>query len=1261
MNTGQLKHIAKQAMAELDARLPGRAGIAIHRMVDAWPAQTYDRDDFAAVNVGQVKALAKLFYDRLHQAGYLLPYPWNPSSSVQDDFAAANVGQVKAVFSFSVDGPIFEDADDDGLSDDWEFENFGSRSATNGAGDEDNDGVTNAVEFHYGTSPWSSDTDDDGLSDAAEIFTHHTDPTNGDTDADNLTDGSEVITYASLGLSPLNARSKAADVTDAAWLSVYDADGDGLPMLTEQSIPGLSDANPADAWGDMDHDGFSNLYEFRWGMNMQVAESSADGDGDGMSDVFEERFHQNKNNRYDAFLDSDGDGLLNYEEALHAMDPLNAHTRGGPQTDYQIVLAETAAANGTASEGGAAGAAESPGAATSGAGAGSAAIDDYDGDGLPNWWEILYGTNPRLADADADPDDDGLLNRFEYQLLANPLDHDTDDDGTSDGEDPTPGSLIFPLGDKSYRLGVYVTDSYVAHLAARGILCDRFDVNTGDKGGMHFDASGFSELGVLPELTMGGHIKPWRDLIPYGNSISLGAVNDLISLGNARMSAAAQHYGMTAWSFAKDGTVGWTGFTIPNGPAYSACGNQIWGPSYDRSDLRYYYVSEEAAKEAGKVFLRKQTYRYDASKCLQVLTAQERQPVSDEVIAVTVGTSIWNPAVVSHEQTPFANDAAFQAARGKTTTIRVKPLQPDLDWVRPDASEVDEREEYSPGYVTINPPDLTALPALKIRASGDDAGTAWYKLQATYPALVTFDQPVDGIDAATDRLVHFTLNTAPGALVPPFLSFKLLYSGDGTNYQEVDEVGMSLLPVEVMGPDETPPGRGWESVDGTDPLPLGDSDAPPSGSTPPTTTPIGPDQKGDLKPLTEFKIAKMTNTVDGDNKLQIGRDPDRFLLRIPGLSNAGDVRIKIATEGATVNEHDDNATELRLTADFSGNYTTDWQVLVSNKVLAPSLVASPGHPVLPRPADAKSDDDYTGDYKIGEDDQPPAQTDNGWINDCTHIAELGSKVVLKGMKIGDKPWQDMNVTLLQPLAVKKEIPVRFAVMSDTTTPDVQGDLKRANERWAQVGIKFRYEGPTLTIKPQDVSVPTSNGGHKTLSSSVIAAIDDNGSGGLRLGVEAIAIIDTYNAKAATPVGPNDILMIYCKDVFTPGEKVAKGQDVAALATFPSWVAKPENGGPNRFRGAGSNPQFPAYAKKVFVSQLLQKPHTVPHELGHLLLDQGHFNEDYKPWPTPTDAEINRLDSHNLMRFGTSPHDGVGETKRLYELQEDMLKATGALP
>lgn len=801
VNTGQLKHIAKQAMAELDARLPGRAGIAIHRMVDAWPAQTYDRDDFAAVNVGQVKALAKLFYDRLHQAGYLLPYPWNPSSSVQDDFAAANVGQVKAVFSFSVDGPIFEDADDDGLSDDWEFENFGSRSATNGAGDEDNDGVTNAVEFHYGTSPWSSDTDDDGLSDAAEIFTHHTDPTNGDTDADNLTDGSEVITYASLGLSPLNARSKAADVTDAAWLSVYDADGDGLPMLTEQSIPGLSDANPADAWGDMDHDGFSNLYEFRWGMNMQVAESSADGDGDGMSDVFEERFHQNKNNRYDAFLDSDGDGLLNYEEALHAMDPLNAHTRGGPQTDYQIVLAETAAANGTASEGGAAGAAESPGAATSGAGAGSAAIDDYDGDGLPNWWEILYGTNPRLADAGADPDDDGLLNRFEYQLLANPLDHDTDDDGTSDGEDPTPGSLIFPLGDKSYRLGVYVTDSYVAHLAARGILCDRFDVNTGGKGGMHFDASGLSELGVLPELTMGGHIKPWRDLIPYGNSNSLGAVNDLIGLGNARMTAAAQHYSMTAWSFAKDGTVGWTGFTIPNGPAYSACGNQVWGPSYDRSDLRYYYVSDEAAKEAGKVFLRKQTYRYDASKCWGDLTAQERQPVSDEVIAVTVGTSIWNPAVVSHEQTPFANDAAFQAARGKTTTIRVKPLQPDLDWVRPDASEVDEREEYSPGYVTINPPDLTALPALKIRASGDDAGTAWYKLQATYPALVTFDQPVDGIDAATDRLVHFTINAAPGALVPPFLAFKLLYSGDGTNYQEVDEVGMSLLPVEVRDGD----------------------------------------------------------------------------------------------------------------------------------------------------------------------------------------------------------------------------------------------------------------------------------------------------------------------------------------------------------------------------------------------------------------------------------------------------------------------------
>ena len=48
--------------------------------------------------------------------------------------------------------------------------------------------------------------------------------------------------------------------------------------------------------------------------------------------------------------------------------------------------------------------------------------DDRDGDGLPDSWEILFGTNPDLADADADPDLDGQTNAQEYLAGTHPND-----------------------------------------------------------------------------------------------------------------------------------------------------------------------------------------------------------------------------------------------------------------------------------------------------------------------------------------------------------------------------------------------------------------------------------------------------------------------------------------------------------------------------------------------------------------------------------------------------------------------------------------------------------------------------------------------------------------------------------------------------------------------------------------------------------------------------------------------------------------------
>jgi hypothetical protein len=59
--------------------------------------------------------------------------------------------------------------------------------------------------------------------------------------------------------------------------------------------------------------------------------------------------------------------------------------------------------------------------------------NDDDNDGMPNWWEIEHGLNPRdSGDASKDSDGDGLKNKKEYEIGTNPKKSDTDEDGIED-------------------------------------------------------------------------------------------------------------------------------------------------------------------------------------------------------------------------------------------------------------------------------------------------------------------------------------------------------------------------------------------------------------------------------------------------------------------------------------------------------------------------------------------------------------------------------------------------------------------------------------------------------------------------------------------------------------------------------------------------------------------------------------------------------------------------------------------------------------
>lgn len=97
---------------------------------------------------------------------------------------------------------------------------------------------------------------------------------------------------------------------------------------------------------------------------------------------------------YPVNLDTDGEGLLDYEEYWTGSDPFASHSDNDGLTDYQEVKVY-----GT-----------------------DPTDEDSDGDGMWDDWEVQYGLNPLADDADGDKDLDTLTNYEEYQRGTNPDD-----------------------------------------------------------------------------------------------------------------------------------------------------------------------------------------------------------------------------------------------------------------------------------------------------------------------------------------------------------------------------------------------------------------------------------------------------------------------------------------------------------------------------------------------------------------------------------------------------------------------------------------------------------------------------------------------------------------------------------------------------------------------------------------------------------------------------------------------------------------------
>jgi hypothetical protein len=157
------------------------------------------------------------------------------------------------------------------------------------------------------SSPPTTDSDGDGLTDWEEINIYGTDPNNPDTDGDRMNDGWEVAH----GLNPLLNDANA------------DADNDGATNLEEYWLA----TDPHVAEDDHDGDGLSTALEKQLG----TRPFDPDTDGDGMSDGWEvERgFNPKGPDTGDKAPDADpdGDGFSNRQEAAAGTNPFSSSSK----------------------------------------------------------------------------------------------------------------------------------------------------------------------------------------------------------------------------------------------------------------------------------------------------------------------------------------------------------------------------------------------------------------------------------------------------------------------------------------------------------------------------------------------------------------------------------------------------------------------------------------------------------------------------------------------------------------------------------------------------------------------------------------------------------------------------------------------------------------------------------------------------------------------------------------------------------------------
>lgn len=309
-------------------------------------------------------------------------------------------------------------------------------------------------------------------------------------------------------------------------------------------------------------------------------------------------------------------------------------------------------------------------------------------------------------------------------------------------------------------------------------------------------------------------------------------------------------------------------------------------------------------------------------------------------------------------------------------------------------------------------------------------------------------------------------------------------------------------------------------------------------------------------PISKLKVGKMSDagvlTGSGSSTvLDIDKDPDRFFIRVPGGAAFGGISVKVSTSDNPVSDYNDDATQIDL--------QTDGNDAISNSML---LVA----------------DDV-------DDDHPVDGIADDAAGDRTHKIQLGGNFKIVEIKIGSGAWQTVGGKT--PVPVEKTTSLSVVILRQTvggspviSQTAVENDLKIAQERYAQVGIKLAW---TINTDDPPNGVVLADGLTEFTGNTPTA--------------EEKALFDGLGTPAT-----NDIHVFYV-NFFSP----APGSTGEA---FP----------PSYFSSSADA----SYTNNLVISATLKGFSTLPHEIGHILLNDASHEPDSKNLMYGTVDNVNRL-------------------------------------